>query len=78
MSDAKNKHDDLAADMLDVAGNMAALLGRSFGREAAGMAAKTLTHLAAEAIRRGVTTDELVHSLKHIEPKLNMPWSEKP
>jgi hypothetical protein len=71
------KHDSLAAEMLEVAGNMAALLGRSFGRDGAGMAAKAITHLAAEAIRRGVTTDQLVVTLRHVSP-LEMPWGEKP
>jgi hypothetical protein len=71
------KHDSLAADMLDVAGNMAQLLGRSFGRDAAGTVAKAITHLAAEAIRRGVSTDQIVVALRHISP-LDMPWGEKP
>ena len=71
------KHDSLAADMLDVAGNVAALLGRSFGRDGAGIVVKAITHLAAEAIRRGVTTDQLVQSLRTIEP-LKMPWGEEP
>lgn len=71
-------HDSLTADMLEVAGNMAALLGRSFGRQGAGLAVKTITQLAADAIRnRGVTTDQLVESLKHMSP-LQMPWETKP
>lgn len=71
------EHDSMAADMLEVAGNLAALLGRSFGREGAGIAAKALTHLAADAIRRGVSTDQLVTTLRHISP-LEMPWGDKP
>jgi hypothetical protein len=71
------EHDSMAADMLETAGNLAALLGRSFGREAAGLAAKAITHLAASAIRRGVSTDQLVINLRHMSP-LEMPWGETP
>ena len=70
---APTRGDSLAADVLDVAGNIAALLGRSFGRDAAGTVAMVVIQLAAEAIRRGVASDHIIATLKHIEP-LSMPW----
>jgi hypothetical protein len=73
MSDP-SKHDELTAEILEGMGNAAAGIAGSFGHAMAGTAAKAIMHAAAEAIRRrGVTTDQLVVSLRHVSP-LDMPW----
>lgn len=67
--------DELAPSVLERFGEMAPGIAAVFGKPAAGIVVKALMQGAADALRRGVTADHIVHTLRHLSP-LETPWGE--